>query len=243
MIIVNADDWGRSPAETNAAAECIRAGRITSVTAMVFMRDSERAAELAKALNTDVGLHLNLSQTFTADAGQAMLAERHGRIVRFLTLNKFALLMYNPFLRSSFEYVYEAQVQEFCRLYGRPPSHVDGHHHKHLCTNMLVDRIIPEGERVRRNFHYVEGQKGSINRMYRRTVDRVLARRYRVTDYLFSLSETLDSIHLENVFRLARTSTVELMTHPANVRERAYLLGEDFFARLADLETGTFAAL
>jgi predicted glycoside hydrolase/deacetylase ChbG (UPF0249 family) len=243
MIIVNADDWGRSPAETNAAAECIRAGRITSVTAMVFMRDSERAAELAKGLNAGVGLHLNLSQTFTADAGQAMLSERHGRIVRFLTFNKFALLMYNPFLRSSFEYVYEAQIQEFCRLYGRPPSHIDGHHHKHLCTNMLVDRIIPEEERVRRNFHYVPGQKSRINRMYRRTVDRVLARRYRVTDYLFSLSETLESIHLESVFRLARTSTVELMTHPVSVRERAYLLGDDYLARLAGLETGTFAAL
>ena len=30
MLIINADDWGRSLAETDAALECYKAGRITS---------------------------------------------------------------------------------------------------------------------------------------------------------------------------------------------------------------------
>jgi predicted glycoside hydrolase/deacetylase ChbG (UPF0249 family) len=37
MLIVNADDWGRSVAETDSALRCYQAGRITSVSAMVFM--------------------------------------------------------------------------------------------------------------------------------------------------------------------------------------------------------------
>src|SRR5437868_14435949 len=40
---LNADDWGRSGAETDAALRCYKGGRITSVSAMVFMQDSERA--------------------------------------------------------------------------------------------------------------------------------------------------------------------------------------------------------
>jgi hypothetical protein len=40
-------------------------GRITSVSGMVFMRDSERAAELANNSDLDVGLHLNFSEEFT----------------------------------------------------------------------------------------------------------------------------------------------------------------------------------
>jgi predicted glycoside hydrolase/deacetylase ChbG (UPF0249 family) len=48
VLIINADDWGRSPAETDAALDCFSNGRITSVTAMVFMADSKRAADLAK---------------------------------------------------------------------------------------------------------------------------------------------------------------------------------------------------
>ena len=67
MLIINADDWGRSLAETDAALECYKAGRITSASAMVFMGDSERAAELAKENKLDVGLHLNFTDRFTAN--------------------------------------------------------------------------------------------------------------------------------------------------------------------------------
>ena len=55
MLIINADDFGRSVAETDAALRCYVAGRITSVSAMVFMADSERSAELAKENALAVG--------------------------------------------------------------------------------------------------------------------------------------------------------------------------------------------
>lgn len=59
MIIVNADDWGSSPIETNAALACYREERISSVSAMVFMEDSVRASALAKETGIDTGLHIN----------------------------------------------------------------------------------------------------------------------------------------------------------------------------------------
>ena len=65
MLIINADVWGRSAVETDAALRCYEAGRITSVSAMVFMANSERAAELAKENQVNTGLHLNYSETFT----------------------------------------------------------------------------------------------------------------------------------------------------------------------------------
>jgi predicted glycoside hydrolase/deacetylase ChbG (UPF0249 family) len=46
MLIVNADDWGRNRDATDRSLECHRNGRITTVSAMVFMEDSERAADL-----------------------------------------------------------------------------------------------------------------------------------------------------------------------------------------------------
>ena len=48
MLIINADDWGRSVAETDAALKCCKGGRITSLSAMAFMEDSERAADLGQ---------------------------------------------------------------------------------------------------------------------------------------------------------------------------------------------------
>ena len=74
MIIVNADDWGRSRSDTDAALACYKEERITSVSAMVFMEDSARAAELAKEMGIDVGLHINLTQPFLRGGALKSLA-------------------------------------------------------------------------------------------------------------------------------------------------------------------------
>jgi hypothetical protein len=55
-LIVNADDWGRTfrtPANTRMRCS----GTVSSVSAMVFMEDSERAATIARDA-IDTGLHL-----------------------------------------------------------------------------------------------------------------------------------------------------------------------------------------
>ena len=80
MLIINADDFGRSVAETDAALRCYVAGRITSVSAMVFMADSERAAELAKEKELDVGLHLNFTERFTGKNKCARLTDYQNRV-------------------------------------------------------------------------------------------------------------------------------------------------------------------
>jgi predicted glycoside hydrolase/deacetylase ChbG (UPF0249 family) len=178
MLIINADDFGRSTAETDAALRCYRKGTITSVSAMVFMQDSERAARLAKDNQLDVGLHLNFDEPFTGKNHPPKLGEYHLRTTRYLMGNKYAQLMYNPFLRREFACSYEAQAAEFVRLFGSPPSHIDGHHHMHLCANMLLSNVIPAGVKMRRNFSFWPGEKGLLNRTYRALVDRWLARKY-----------------------------------------------------------------
>src|SRR5690349_19441826 len=99
MLIINADDLGRSQAETDVTLRCFREGRITSATAMVFMADSARAADLSRDTGLDVGLHLNLSQPFTAEVVNPCLQERHNRVVRFITSSKYAQCVYHPALR------------------------------------------------------------------------------------------------------------------------------------------------
>jgi predicted glycoside hydrolase/deacetylase ChbG (UPF0249 family) len=243
MIIVNADDWGRSRADTDAALSCYRKERISSVSAMVFMDDSGRAAKLAKDSAIDVGLHLNLTEPFTGGSPDKLLNEYHNRIARFLTFNKYSSLIYNPNLRKQFQYVYKAQVDEFIRLYERPPSHINGHHHQHLCANILLDRIISRGQKVRRNFSFRWRDKNPINFVYRRLLDRLLARRYYLTDFFFSLSWCLETGQTMRVAHLAKASTVELATHPRIATEYAYLMSDDYLAMLHQLEEGTYTVL
>jgi predicted glycoside hydrolase/deacetylase ChbG (UPF0249 family) len=65
LLIVNADDVGHDRAATDATLECVEAGRITSVSAMVHMEDSRRASEILGPADVGIGLHLNVSEGFT----------------------------------------------------------------------------------------------------------------------------------------------------------------------------------
>jgi len=242
VLIINADDWGRSVAETDAVLRCYRRARITSVSAMVFMGDSERAAKLAKDCQLDdVGLHLNFSEEFTDPNCPEALKEHHKRIIKFLRRNKYAQVLYNPLLRQAFTCSYHAQMEEFVRLFEKSPSHFDGHHHMHLCGNMLLRNPIPTGMKIRRNFSFWPGEKSRLNRAYRALVDRWLARRYRLADYFFDLTQCIQDKKLDRVMALARSNNVELMTHPIIRTEADYLLGEEFSGMLQSLNVGEYA--
>jgi predicted glycoside hydrolase/deacetylase ChbG (UPF0249 family) len=210
---------------------------------MTFMADSNRAAELAQGVGIDLGLHLNLDQPFTGEVNSKLLREYQERVVRFLTSTRYSRCFYHPGLERQFRYVYEAQVDEFVRLYGRQPSHIDGHHHAHLCTNMLLDGIIPAQEKVRRNFSFKPGEKNIVNRAYRRLVDWSLARRYRVTDFFFSLSQCVQDNQLTRAFELSKRASVEVMTHPASPTEYAILMSDTCNWALSELDVGTYASL
>jgi predicted glycoside hydrolase/deacetylase ChbG (UPF0249 family) len=243
MIIVNADDWGGWPTATNAIRTCFVAGRVSSVSAMVFMEDSARAAGLALELGLDAGLHLNLNQDLSAADCPPDVKARQARIGRFLKRSRYALLLYHPFLRNDFRAVFAAQLAEFVRLYGRPPTHIDGHRHMHLSSNMLLDRIIPAGLRVRRSFSFWPGEKSLLNRTYRRMVDRRLEKSYRVTRYFFALSQCAAGPRFARVVELARTDTVELMTHPEMPVEYKFLLSDAFADALRTLQVGSYARI
>ena len=243
ILIINADDWGGWKSATDAALACHQQGRITSVSAMVFMEDAERGAALANETGVDAGLHVNLTEPFTGKNIPARLMESQERTRRFLKRSRRSLLVYNPFLCKDFNYLFEAQLEEFCRLYGRAPSHFDGHQHMHLCTNMLLDGVIPSGERVRRSFSFWPGEKGVVNRTYRKWVDSRLAKNYVMTDYFFSLARSLQANSLGRIVELAKRSAVELMTHPEKSEERAWLLGSRMPKTVQGLRTARYVEL
>jgi len=222
-LIVNADDWGRDPQTTAKTLECIRTGSVSAVSAMVFMEDSKRAAVLSREWGVDVGLHLNLSAPLTAADCPAQLAEQHRRIASYLRFHPLARIFFHPGLRNAFQYVVEAQLEEFHRLYGAAPRRIDGHHHLHLCANVQRSRLLPAGTIVRRNFSFQPGEKSFLNRYYRKRVDRRLARRHRLVDFLFLLPPFEPTGRLQRIFALARKFVVEVETHPVNPEEYRFL--------------------
>lgn len=231
-LIINADDWGRDVQTTDRILECALLGSVSSASAMVFMEDSERAAELARGRGVDVGLHLNFTNTFSAEGCPSRLLEHQLRLRRFLLRSRLAQIFFHPGLAGSFEYVTAAQLEEFQRLYGVEPERIDGHHHMHLCANVVHGELMPAGTLVRRNFTFSPQEKSWINRFYRSSIDKRLKRRHQLVDYLFPLAPVEPVHRLNRIFGLARTAVVEVETHPINQDEYRFLTHGDLFTRI-----------
>lgn len=234
-VIINADDWGRDCAVTDRTLECVRAGAVSSVSAMVFMQDSERAANLAREHRVDAGLHLNLTTPFSGVEVSASLRNHQQKLTGCLRRHSFAPALYHPTLGASFEYVVKAQIEEYERLYDAQPMRLDGHHHMHLCTNVLAQKLLPAGTITRRNFSFARGEKSALNRAYRRWQDGLLARRHRMTDFFFSLPPMDIPGRLERIFEMAARFQVEVETHLVNEEEYRFLLEGELGRRLGDV--------
>lgn len=234
LLIINADDWGRNHLTTDRTLECVLRGAVSSVSAMVFMRDSERAAGIARTRGLDAGLHLNLTAPFSSPRCPDGLAERLEKVAAYLRRSRFSQALFNPWLAGFFDYVVKAQMEEYCHLYGTQPERIDGHHHMHLSANVLWGGLLPYGVTVRRSFSFQRGEKSLWNRFYRHTIDRKLERRHCVTDYFFSLVPLEPPGRLQQIFSMARRHIVEVETHPANAEEHRFLAGGEIFRHIGD---------
>src|SRR6185295_4508260 len=117
----------------------------------------------------------------------------------------------------------------------------------HVSTNIMVDKLIPRGYYVRRNFTCLRGENpgGFFKRAYLRSVDSALRRSYKLTDYFFGLSDRRKN-HVENeritrICHLSSSAKVELMTHPKKPWEREFLFSPEFARLLSSVQFGSHA--
>ena len=243
MLIITADDYGMTVPATDRILECFRNRRITSASAMVFMADSERAATLARGTDLEIGLHINLDQAFTAPGVDDAMRHQHARVARYLNGHRFAQALFNPLLTSAFRNLVRMQWNEFERLYGRPPDFVNGHHHMHLATNVLAQRLLPAGSKLRRPFTFASGEKGRVNRWYRSLVARHLRKNFITPHSLYSVEPISDVDRLRKITHLSAASTVELEVHPETVAECEFLLSPVFRQLLEGTDVRGFKQL
>jgi predicted glycoside hydrolase/deacetylase ChbG (UPF0249 family) len=113
-LIVNADDFGRSPAINSGIMRAHEHGIVTSASLMVRWPEAGAAVELARDTDLAVGLHLDL--------GEWEYREGEWRAVYEVLGSE------TP---DSVERELAAQLERFERLVGRGPTHLDSHQHVH----------------------------------------------------------------------------------------------------------------
>lgn len=114
-LIVNADDFGRSEGINRGVAKAFEEGIVTSASLMVRWPAAAEAAAYAREHQAlSVGLHFDLSEWCHQDGWRLVY-----RVV--------------PDERpETIEQELERQLDEFLRLLGHPPTHLDSHQHVHL---------------------------------------------------------------------------------------------------------------
>lgn len=247
MLIINADDWGSSQQITNCIKECTDRGMVDTVSTMVFMKDSHRAAEIALREGMDTALHINFTTPFDGNVESGRLKVSQSRITAYLKGSKMAQFVYNPLLKKDFDYVFKAQCDEYLRLYETLPSRLDGHNHMHLCANMLFGDLLPHDIRVRRNFSFTKGEKNILNRAYRSFVDKMLQKRYICTRYFIHIQQISKKNReqrrwlLRNLVINSQLNNVELLVHPHQNPDYDYLLSTEFSEAVAQIPRGNFS--
>ena len=240
LLIVNADDWGASRDTTERIADCFTAGGITSATAMMHMRDSERAAQRARELGLSTGLHVNLTQPFDGpDVPDSIRQAQRGLAAYFGRLRRRDRVLSDPRLLPAVRRCVQEQLACFRSLYGREPTHLDGHNHVHL--NPIVLIVVPRRLRLRTALY--EGHTGSPRDVPRMLRHRAIRAWHGSTDFFFPLANLhprLGGAGIEQRLALARDHSVELMTHPGREGEHELLCSPAWLALLDGLPTGSF---
>jgi chitin disaccharide deacetylase len=130
VLIVNADDFGRSPGVNRGVIRAHQEGIVTSATMMVRWPAAEEAAAYSRHSSLSVGLHLDLGEWEFHDG------EWHTRyqVLATETANSVAQEL-------------SRQLEQLERMIGRPPTHLDSHQHVHR-EDPTRTALLRAGERL-----------------------------------------------------------------------------------------------
>jgi chitin disaccharide deacetylase len=248
LLIVNADDWGGNRSGTDAIETCFDKGTISSSTAMVHMADSRRAAEIALDRGRPIGLHLNLTQPFDGPGIPVAACQRQRRLCRHFArlAPRRWILSPDPRVHALVADAIRDQLEQFRDLYEREPTHIDSHHHVHVCPDVFLSRALARGSRVRQTLSPPPSAPRDPRMLARQVKHRMLARRFVTTSHLWvarELSPADGAVSIATAVACAQARPVELMVHPSFEGELRVLRSEAWLRALADAPLGAYSRL
>ena len=129
QLIVNADDYGRTPGVSRGIREAHLRGIVSSTTCMINFPTAVSDLRLAamQCPNLGIGLHLTLTSGVPSTAVEKIpdLVNAKGR---FWTLEEF-LTRRASIPMDAIRAEWQAQLQAFNWATGHLPDHLDAHHH------------------------------------------------------------------------------------------------------------------
>lgn len=233
LLIVNADDFGLCKAQNYGIIEAFNNGVVTSTTAMVNAAGIEHAASLSAAHpQLPIGMHfvLTLGKPLSPMPG---LVRENGELGKWI----WEMAEADNLPLDEIERELACQFARFIELFGRPPSHIDSHHHVHM-----IPQIFPLVEAFAL-------EKGVAMRIDREVIAQYNiplsgARSTATFDSGFYGDTISEALFLATLDRATErgASSLEIMCHPSFI-DNTLLASKYCYPRLAELDVLTSASL
>ncbi|MFT4416542.1 chitin disaccharide deacetylase [Fredinandcohnia humi] len=199
-LVVNADDFGYTPAVTYGIVDAYKNGIVTSTTMMCNSPFMDHAVELAK-MNPDLGVGVHLVLTSRAPLSEKVpsLVDLNGDFYHQSEIFEHAK-------EEDIEKEWTAQIERFLSS-GLKPTHLDSHHnvHGHPTAFPVVIRLASKYGLPIRNVLNDKFDYGSV-----RTTDSMLRQFYGEKVSYETLEEQLKMV-------AAKRQTAEINCHPGYI--------------------------
>ncbi len=222
-IIINADDFGLTDGCNRGIIKAIKKGLVTSTTIMMNMAYANKGIDILKSMNfKSLGIHLTLT------CGEPSLP-----VSEVPTLvnseNKFYKRKESLFPHMKLEEVEKElknQIELFLKT-GLKPSHLDSHHHIHMCDG-IREITVKLAKYYNLPLRYVNKEtKNCLEENNIKTTDKFSMDFYGENATIETIRKTLSQL---------KSGSMELMVHPGLVDDELMKLSSYNIKRSRELE-------
>jgi len=141
-LIINSDDYGRTPDISRGIREAHLRGVVTSTTCMMNIPSTadDIAITLEETPHLGLGVHLVLTmgRPISAPDSVASLVDENGNFFKYTPLLERASSLRMDEVKRE----WRAQIERFVQASGRKPTHLDSHHHSSYFSPSLFRGML-----------------------------------------------------------------------------------------------------
>ena len=219
-LIINSDDYGRTPDISRGIREAHLHGVVTSTTCMMNIPATAQdvAIALQETPHLGMGVHLVLTMGRPISAPETVpsIVDENGNFFKYTPLIEHL----NSLLMDDVKREWSAQIEAFIQAAGRKPTHLDSHHHSSYFSPDLFHKMLELAQEyncaIRFPFSEVSSELAETAKYALEFVQEFNPRRPDVFFVKF-YDQTATKENLLNIIQSVPQGTSEIMCHPGFV--------------------------
>jgi chitin disaccharide deacetylase len=221
-LIINSDDYGRTPEISRGIREAHLRGVVTSTTCMMNIpttaNDVSIALKETPRLGMGVHLVLTMGKPVSAPESVPSIVDENGHFFKYTPLLEHLASLNMDEVKKE----WRAPVEEFIKAAGKKPTHIDSHHHSSYFSPNLFRGMLELAKEydcaIRFPFTEVSSELEETAKHVPELIDEFNPRRPNIFVVDF-YDESATQEKLLNIINNLSDSPSEIMCHPGNVDE------------------------